>query len=214
MASKIRHIELLQKIYGEGAEYILNKLENENINIAGRSNHFVLQMGDMLLNYVDFIHSGDLSVLETKTISEIKKEYTDWCNLKPIQPEDEVLLIDYDGYSWVDLKKHRSSNMMFKMDNCGRVGVENGLIVLKEGELMHVVIVMSNDNFITQIKGVQNTKPIQFYNHILDFLIKYEPIVGFKGVYNSRNDFSLLDLSVEDREKLKSVKPHLFKLLI
>jgi hypothetical protein len=79
---------------------------------------------------------------------------------------------------------------------------------------MYVVIVIDKNNYIIQIKGVENTKPLNYYDYILDFFIKYEPIDGFKGVFNTTNDFSLLDLTLSDKEKLKLVKPHLFKLVI
>jgi hypothetical protein len=229
MASRIKNIELLNDLFGQDAKHIIDKIEKENINISGRSTNFMLNISNLILNYVDFIHNGDFSVIDYKSIDEIEKEYDNWFvtnklnHSKVTDSNNGKILFDYRkngvGYYWFDLQTHRSFEMMFKMNNCGRVGINRNLIVLKEDKLnnesfMYVVIVIDKNNYIIQIKGVENTKPLNYYDYILDFFIKYEPIDGFKGVFNTTNDFSLLDLTLSDKDKLKLVKPHLFKLVI
>jgi hypothetical protein len=229
MASKIKNIELLYSVFGDNTKHILDKLENENINISHRSSNFVLKIANLISNYVDFIYNGDYSFVNDKPIETIQLEYDEWFNFNKSQysnmknSNDGVLLFDYRvdnvGYYWTNLKTHYSVDMMFNMNNCGRVGIRQSLILLKEqkdtGEnLMHASVVISDDDFIVQIKGVENSKPNNFYVHIFDFLLKYEPINGFKGIFNPKNDFSLLDLKSEDVDELKKVKPHLFQKII
>jgi hypothetical protein len=229
VASKIKNIELLYSVFGENAKHILNKLDKEKINISQRSSNFVLKVSNLISNYVDFIHTGDFSSVNNKTINTIQQEYNEWFNYNKINysnitnSNQGTILFDYRendiGYYWVNLNTHYSVDMMFNMNNCGRVGVTQNLVLLREQKntkenLMHVLIVISNDNFIVQIKGVENSKPNNFYEHIFDFLLKYEPINGFKGIFNPKNDFSLLDLKSEDVDELKKVKPHLFQKII
>lgn len=228
MASKIKNIELIQNLFGDETKFILDKFEKEKINISQRSSNFTLKMANLICNYVDFIYYGDFSVLNNKSIFEIENEYNDWYKLSKSKysslnyVENGLILYDYrkngKGFYWIDLQTHYSSEMMFNMNNCGRVGATRTLIILVENKengenLMHVLIVIDKDHNIIQIKGVENTKPINFYDYILDFFIKHNPIIGFKGVFNTSLDFSLLDFNDEDKHKIKLVKPHLFNLI-
>jgi hypothetical protein len=225
MASKIRNIQLLENIFGERTKYILTKFENEKIKLTNRSSNFVTNLSNTIFNYVDFIHKGDMSVIENKSINEIQSEYNEWFEsnkstyLLLNKPKNEHIIFDYRinniGYYWVDLKSNHSSEMVFNMENCGRVGVNQNILVLREqkesGEnLMQVAISISKDFYILQIKGREDKKPLSHYSQILDFLLRYEPINGFKWVYNPENDFKISDLNNEDKSKLKTTKPHLF----
>jgi hypothetical protein len=182
-----------------------------------------------LFNYIDFIHDGNPTVIENKNVEEIQYEYDKWIEEKKLtysffnKHENEEIIFDYRindvGYYWVDLKSNHSSEMIFNMNNCGRVGVNQNIIVLREqkesGEnLMRVAISISKDHHIFQIKGKGDGKPIQYYTQIFDLLLRYEPIVGFKRIYKPEDDFTINDLKDEDVQKLKLVKPHLFNKFI
>lgn len=223
MASKSKNIEYLSNVFGDRLDVILNVLDKENINITNRSTNFVFNIANLVFNYVDFIYNGDISVIENKTFDEIKNEYDEWFlrnNKKPLQITNNLEIIyDYRkndlGYFWVNLHSNFSSEMMFNMENCGRVGVNQNLILLIEqtndNQLdMHVVIVINKDKQILQVKGKNNTKPTKFYDQIFDFFMKYESIMGFKLINSPENDFTKLDLTREDCQKLKLIKPHLF----
>jgi hypothetical protein len=229
MASKIRNIELLQNIFGHQTQHILKKLEDDNVNLKNRSSNFVIKLANTIFNYIDFIYFGDVSVIKNKSIEQIEIEYNEWVKLNKdnnysfTELKNENIIFDYRvnkvGYYWVDLKSHHSSDMMFNMNNCGRVGINQNLIILKNQKKdeqinMCVAIVITNDNYITQIKGVSNTKPLKFYNYIFNFLINYEPINGFKRVFKPEDDFTIFDLKKEDYELLKTKKPHLFNKFI
>jgi hypothetical protein len=226
MASKIKNIESLINVFGEeDTVHILKKLEESKINITNRSGLFITNVSNLILNYSDYLHNGDRSKLENKTMDEIKKEYDDWEREQKSKystfdkPKDKKILYDYRkngiGRYWIDLESNRDPEMIFNMDNCGRVGINQRIIILREqkesGEnLMQVAISISKGHYIHQIKGRREGKPTAFYNEIFDFLLRYEPIVGFKRVFKPEDDFKVFDLNNEDREKLKLVKPHLF----
>ncbi len=226
MASKIKNLEILNNVFGDGIQTILNLLERENIKISKRSTNFVLNISNLIFNYIDFVHNGNVSIVKNKTLAEIENEYSHWysSNKNNFVIDDKLdILYDYRendvGYFWANLHTHCSSEMMFNMGNCGRVGVNQNLIVLIEQLIngtfeMRAAIVMSNDHYITQIKGKSNEKPVTYYTQIFDFFLKYEPILGFKRIFKPENDFTISDLNIRDSQKLKSIKPHLFNKFI
>jgi hypothetical protein len=224
MASKIRNIQSIYDNFGDRSNIIINKIESENIKIKNKTTSFVLGIGKSILNYIDFMNDGDSSVVKNKSLTEIQFEYLKWFNHTKTNfnfnnyVEQSDILFDYRidgvGHYWVDLKSCYSSDMMFRMDNCGRIIDGNNLIVLREqtndgNNFMHVAVVISGDN-IHQIKGPNNTKPLNKYEFIFDFLMRFEPINGFKKVFKPEFDFSIKDLKKDDLEGLKLKKPHIF----
>jgi len=224
MASKIRNIESINNVFGDRSNIIINKIENENIKISNKPTSFVLNIGNSILNYIDFIHNGDVSVIENKSINKIQQEYLEWFDFTKTNfkfdnyTEQSDILFDYRtesvGHYWVDLKGSYSLDMMFRMDNCGRISNGNNLIVLREqtndgNNFMHVAIVISGD-IIYQIKGPNNSKPLNKYEFIFDFLMRFEPINGFKRVFQPEFDFELINLKKDDLESFKLKNPHIF----
>jgi hypothetical protein len=229
MASKIKNVELLTQVFGHQSIQILQKLENDEIKLKNKSSKFVMDLANTILNYVDFIYGGNISVIENKSVIEIQKEYSEWViNNKNVNTtlknlKEEHIIFDYRindvGYYWVDLETNYSSKMMFDMNNCGRVGTKQNLMVLKNKKNINevtkcVAIVISDDHYIIQIKGNGNSKPLNFYNYIFDFLINYNPILGFRLVFKPEDDFTKFDLTQEDITSLKLKKPHLFNKFI
>jgi len=114
MASKIRNIEAIYDNFGEKANIILNKITTDGIKISDKSTSFVLNIGSNILNYIDFIHNGDVSTIEHKSINEIQQEYLEWFNVTKTNfkynnyIELSDVLFDYRvngiGHYWVDLK--------------------------------------------------------------------------------------------------------------
>jgi hypothetical protein len=224
MASRKRNIEVLYNNFGESANIILNKLESDNIKFTDKSHAFMYEIGNTILNYIDFMNEGNSDVIENKTISEIQDEYLEWLTLTKTNfkfneyTEYSDILLDYRvgsvGHYWVDLKSSASSDMMFRMNNCGRVGGAN-LILLREqtndgNNFIHVAIVIGSGT-IYQIKGPNNSKPLNKYDYIFDFLMKYDPIYEFKKVFQPEFDFSITDLKKDDLESFKLKNPHIFK---
>jgi len=224
MASKIRNIESIYNVFGDKSNIIINKIEIENIKIKNKSTSFVLDIGNSILNYIDFMNNGDLSIIKNKSLNEIRFEYSEWFNHTKINfkfnnyLEQSDILFDYRtdgiGHYWVDLKKSYSSDMMFRMGNCGRVSHNNNLIVLREqtsngDNFMHVAVVIGK-GIIHQIKGPNNTKPLNKYEFIFDFLMRFEPINGFKKVFQPEFDFSIKDLKKDDLIRFKLKNPHIF----
>jgi len=224
MASKTRNIESINNVFGDKSNIIINKIESENIKIKNKSTSFVLDIGNSILNYIDFMNDGDTSIVENKSLTEIQFEYLEWLNHTKTNfkfnnyVEKSDILFDYRtdgiGHYWVDLKSSYSSDMMFRMNNCGRISDGNNLIVLREqtndgNNFMHVAVVIGG-GIIYQIKGPNNTKPLDKYEFIFDFLMRFEPINGFKRVFKPEFDFSIKDLKKDDLEGFMLKRPHIF----
>jgi hypothetical protein len=137
---------------------------------------------------------------------------------------------DGTGYYWADLETNRSEEESDRMGHCGTTGYSNNLISLRryipigKGFTLNKSILtasVDSNGKIVQLKGPKNSKPEpEYHKYIIELLnlkkINYEEdedthmITGFKQEYNSKNDFSLSDLSNDQILELEKTNPSLF----
>jgi hypothetical protein len=137
--------------------------------------------------------------------------------------ETNEVIIDYRknelGYYWVDLNCYYSAEMLFRLNNCGRVNSYQNFLELREYDDTNfnnskVAIVISSDGFINQIRGDYNMKPDMIYrNFIYDLFLNYKKLKGFNFLFGKEIDFTHLDLTKEQLCNLKRIRPELFSLI-
>lgn len=228
MASVVKNIEYIKNHFEDHSDFILNKINKENISISHKSTNFVSDIAYTISNYVDFINNGSYLGLDKISLLEMKEKYSqqlkEWSKNYPENNyvEKNEILIDYRvnniGYYWVDLKTHFSYETAFRLNNCGRVNTYQNLLELREfNELgfnySWIVLVMNKDGLINQIRGNYNKKPEQKYNNfVFDFLMRYNKVNGFKIVGGKNDDLTISDLSADQIKILKEKRPELFKM--
>jgi len=147
-------------------------------------------------------------------------------------------IIEYgNGWYWVDLNTNYCSNESRAMGHCGTGSHGSTLLSLRylnkrKSEPStwlwepHLTFEMgSDDHILYQMKGKQNTKPVEKYHkYILDLLLHKE-VTSTKGTesyyikgierssYGQDSDFSTEDLSDEFKEDLFEQRPELMGLM-
>ena len=227
MASIIKNIEYIKKHFDVHSDFIIKKLNQDTISLSGKSSEYVSKIVYPIVNYIDFVNDGVIDGLELLSVNDITNLYEKWFSETLIKfntknyIETNKILIDYRnnnvGFYWVDLESYYSSDMIFRMENCGRVNSYQTFLELREYDnLMHnnsrVFIVLNNNGYINQIRGVKNMKPDKkYYSYIFDLCINYDKILGFDILFGPKNDLTLFDFSKEQLDIIKNIKPHFFK---
>ena len=228
MASIIRNIEYIKTHFDKHSDFVIKKIESDNISLSHKSTKYVSDIVYPIVNYIDFVNNGKYDGLELLSINNIIELYKDWViNNKLVYTsknyiENNNILFDYRksniGLYWVDLNCYYSSEMVFRMNNCGRVNSYQNFLELREYDLdnfnySRVVVVISKDGFINQIKGVYNFKPdIIYRDFIYDLFLNYKNIKGFKFLFSKETDFTHMDLTKEQLSYLKKNRPEFFNL--
>ena len=130
-------------------------------------------------------------------------------------------------YTWFNLERGGCSLESTSMSHCGN-GVSGRpgdvLYSLREpGDepntwIPHVTLVLKVDSAkwhaagaTTEIKGRFNNKPdVEFHDALVAFVLSDRVTEMRDGGYLAKNNFKLSDLSVEQRSKVKALKPQLF----
>jgi hypothetical protein len=159
---------------------------------------------------------------KTLTLEDAWKMSDDWHkSLKAsgviLDENGEVFLTFDDGYYWIDLKKNKDEDEGEAMGHCATTGVENTLWSLRDSKKEPHVTVAYNPKLktIDQIKGKQNTKPVEkYFPYILKLISttdKNDPhyVEKFDYEYSPKDDFHVSDLSDEEFDKLIKAKPSL-----
>jgi hypothetical protein len=134
-------------------------------------------------------------------------------------PKTEPFLI-YNGFAWFDLNKHYCSTEADIADHCGnRNGDDTETIwTLREvskqnaelGQHRATFIYNSEQNFIGEMKGTSNEKPIaRCHPAIVQLLISFPELKLHGGGYKPENNFSVCHLSEELYTKLMTHRPDL-----
>ena len=228
MASLIKNIEYIKKHFDDHYDFIIKKIEESNISLSHKSTKYVSEIVYPIVNYIDFVNNNSINGLENLSISDITKLYYEWCNtVKDRFPqsnyiETNLVILDYRknniGCYWVDLQNYYSWEMLFRLNNCARVNSYQTLLELRETTIdgfnySRVVVVISKDGFINQIRGNYNTKASNIYrNFIYDLFLNYKNIKGFKFLFTKETDFTHMDLTKEQLNNLKNNRPELFTL--
>lgn len=229
MASAIRNIEFIEKHYDKHAKFVLNKIVESNISLSRKSTNYVAKLVHPIVNYIDFVNNQSTNGMETLSIDDIVERYNMWCHKQKQKfpqinyDEKNTILLDYRknniGYYWVDLKSYYSSEMIFRMNNCGRVNSYQNMLELREFHIddcnySRVVVVIDNNGYINQIRGFENIKPdIMYKDYIYDLFLNYDKLKGFRFLFTKETDFTHMDLDKNQLLNLRTVRPELFKLL-
>jgi hypothetical protein len=229
MASDITNIKWIEAHFDKHAKFLISKIRESNISLSKKSTRNVSDLVYPIANLIDFEFNGDSKFLSNKTIDEIHLLYSEWYMLykKTFTTfnyiETNEVIIDYRknelGYYWVDLNCYYSAEMLFRLNNCGRVNSYQNFLELREYDDTNfnnskVAIVINNDGFINQIRGDYNMKPDMLYkNFIYDLFLNYKKLKGFNFLSGKEIDFTHLDLTKDQLYNLKIIRPELFSLI-
>jgi len=135
-------------------------------------------------------------------------------------------IIDFgDGYAWWNLDVQYCDDEGSSMGHCGNNShmKKDGDILLsfrqeivRGGERFHIpyMTFILNNGWLGEMKGRGNEKPAKRYHPYIVALLKSKYIEGIRGGgYLPENNFSVYDLTQEQRDDLIAVKPSLEPLL-
>ena len=229
MASAIKNVEHIKKHFDLHFEFLLKKLNEDNILLNGKSTNSIDKLIYPIVNLIDFKFNGDYSQIIDKTIDDIHSMYGEWCMLTSNSfttlnyVENNNIILDYRidgiGYYWADLNCYYNYEMLFRLHNCARVNSYQNILELREHtdsnyNFSKVAIAISNDGFINQIRGDFNMKPnIIYRDFIYDLFLNYEKLKGFKFLFTKETDFTHMDLTKEQLDDLRKIRPELFTII-
>jgi hypothetical protein len=227
--SNTRSIKFIKEDFDEHSKFIINKINEESISLGRISNKELNQLIYPIVNLIDFKFNGDYSQIIDKTINDIHLMYSDWYKVVGHTfttfnyIENNNIIFDYRingiGYYWVDLNCYYSSEMLFRLHNCARVNSYQNFLELREYtndgyNHSRVVIVIDKSGFINQIKGDYDIKPNMIYkDYIYDLFLNYKELCGFKFMFKNTTNFTLKDLSSDELNNLKKIRPELFTII-
>lgn len=229
MASDIRNIEFIEKHFDKHAEFVIGKIREANISLNRKSTKNINELVYPIVNLIDFKFEGNSKLLLDKSLDEITSMYNEWYDVYKAEfdiinyKEENEIILDYRkngvGYYWVDLNCYYSSEMLIRLNNCGRVNSYQNFLELREYDsdnlnYSRVVVVINHSGYINQIRGDYNMKPSIIYrDFIYDLFLNYEKLKGFKFLFTKETDFTHMDLSKEQLSNLRNLRPELFKLI-
>lgn len=229
MASAIRNVEYIQKHFDLHFEFLLKKLNEDNIVLNGKSTNSINKLIYPIVNLIDFKFNGDYSQIIDKTIDDIHLMYGEWCMLAKNSfttfnyTETNDIVLDYRingiGYYWVDLNCYYNYEMLFRLHNCARVNSYQNFLELREYtndgyNHSRIVVVIDKLGFINQIRGDFNMKPnIIYRDFIYDLFLNYKKLKGFKFLFTKETDFTHMDLTKEQLVNLRKIRPELFTMI-
>jgi len=122
--------------------------------------------------------------------------------------QGEIIKTYDDGYYWIDLRTSSCKAEAKAMGHCGNTTNGTTLLSLRKNKKPHVTIGWDeSENIFTQIKGKENTKPIEkFHKYIVDLICDLN-ISGHKSEYDREDDLLPEDLSKELFDKLEKCNP-------
>lgn len=229
MASIVKNIDYIKTHFDTHSDFVIKKIKESNISLSGKSSEYVSKIVYPIVNYIDFVNAGVTDGLELLSIMDITNLYEKWFNETLIKfntknyIETNKILIDYRinniGFYWVDLEAYYSSDMMFRMNNCGRVNSYQTFLELREHDNSkynhsRVFVVLNKDGYVNQIRGINNIKPNVIYkDYIYDLFLNYTELKGFKFLFTKETDFTHMDLDKDQLLNLRNLKPDLFCLI-
>ena len=133
---------------------------------------------------------------------------------------DDVIMRFPDGFAWVDLNTPADNEEGEAMGHCGnRASYRSDETILslrktvkyqgKQWWYPVCTFILDGDNLLGEMKGRNNNKPQDRYHPYIIALLKTKRIEGIKGGgYKPENNFSLNDLTDEERENLIEHNPN------
>lgn len=131
----------------------------------------------------------------------------------------ELIMAFPDGFAWFNLHRSVCDAEAEAMGHCGNAASREGTIL----SLRHKVnkgnrtlwrpvatFILDDDGYLGEMKGRGNDKPVEDYHPYIVALLKHDMIKGINGGgYKPENNFSLADLSYDEREAVKKANPGL-----
>jgi len=132
--------------------------------------------------------------------------------------EGEIIMKFSDGYYWIDLETNSCEEEGESMGHCARTDADTLLSLRDSKKRPHITVAFDYNGTIRQMKGKENTKPIEKYHKYIIELLKFpnvnndfveykkdfKKIKKFESEYNPEDDFHLSDL--ENEELLDIIK--------
>jgi len=131
-----------------------------------------------------------------------------------IEDETGKVFIEFDdGYYWIDLQTTYSEDEAKAMGHCGNTNDGDTLFSLRDkNKSPHITVAYdSKDGCIYQMKGRNNTKPIDKY-HPYIYRLLVDPTLKpkyFGYEWNKKEDFNLSDFDRETFDKAFKYNPNL-----
>lgn len=124
-----------------------------------------------------------------------------------------------DGWKWLLKDTEECSIEAKAMGHCGNAGNPqpgDRILSLREPTKKpgvwapHCTFILREDGFLSEMKGRENKKPVEKYHSYIIELLRNDIIKGIVGGgYLPENNFSMDDLTQEQRDTLYKVKPTL-----
>lgn len=150
------------------------------------------------------------------------KEMWDNGRLIAQEPDDNILIKFPDGFVWMDLERSNCRQEGDAMGHCGNTASYKGddtILSLRksvnyEGDKWWYPVctfILDGNGELGEMKGRNNDKPQDRYHpYIISLLKRTDLIKGIKGGgYMSENNFSLNDLSNQEKQQLIKINPNL-----
>ena len=184
------------------------------------NSYMVEEYAEMLTSIKDALLGSNANISNYKTLYDLAIFADEWHeNLDIVvkksrsdeTPNTDKFIVYPNGWYWINLNTDFSEDEKQNMGHCGR---DDGKILfsLRDDEKQSHITVSYNPNNKTvyQIKGRKNTKPKSIYHkYIIDMLLNDKHVINIIGTgwYKPELDFSLLDISEEDRNEIMKKKP-------
>lgn len=221
VAEKLDVLDGQWKRTANGAFFTKSASTNDDVLLYGmraledRLRHFMGIDCAKIQNY-KFGNQSPLLIMQTFELFE-----EEWKKSRKGEMKDdgaELLIRFPDGMAWYDSKKPKCPAEGDAMGHCGnQYDWREGDTILSLRRKMgsgrirpSLTFILDVDGYLGETKGRENAKPnAKYHNHIVA-LLKTPIVKGIKGGgYQPENNFSLTDLSEEERKTLFALRPEL-----
>lgn len=139
------------------------------------------------------------------------------------QNRDDKIVIKFpDGYAWIDLETPADDDEGEAMGHCGnRASYKSDETILSLRKLVNYkgkkwwypvcTFILDGNGRLGEMKGRANKKPqVRYHDYIIALLKRQDIIKGIKGGgYMPSQNFSMSDLSEEERDEVEESNPNL-----
>jgi hypothetical protein len=179
--------------------------------------HYMREFGDFM--FATWQHTKSKLNSPNYTKQQIKLDSDKWhediAAKKATMPSEEYeVFIDlkgpWQGWKWVLLGRGYCPEEAKAMGHCGNSGAREGddILSLRDPEGKAHLTFIVNDGILGEMKGRANGKPSKRYHPAIIELLKHPEIKSVRGGgYAPERNFSLKDLSEQERKQLETAKP-------
>jgi hypothetical protein len=163
-------------------------------------------LSNMIKTIIDYIYSPVRTLewklplkLSLKQAYELSTKWHDQLKATgTIEDESGKVMMTFDdGFYFIDLNTDTSTDEGRAMGHCGYTSAETLVSLRDSKKNPHVTIAMDRNGVIKQIKGKQNTKPVENYHpYVVRFLTEYA--TGLQWEYDPEHDLRPKDLTEEE----------------